>query len=60
MFSFCPFLRGSKSEEQRKKEKKKFEVGLVFSEDKREKRQNFQDAADMLVTDHVLPINYDL
>ena len=22
MFSFCPFLRGSKSEEQRKKEKK--------------------------------------
>lgn len=59
MFSFCPFLRGSKSEEQRKK-KKQFEVGLVFSEDKREKRQNFQDAADMLVTDHVLPINYDL
>lgn len=44
----------------RERKKKKFEVGLVFSEDKREKRQNFQDAADMLVTDHVLPINYDL
>lgn len=44
----------------RERKKKKFEVGLVFSEDKREKRQNFQEAADMLVTDHVLPIDYDL